>query len=228
MIYNLPISDLDGVGLELGISSNTLSVIQKNNSSDVTARKRETLSQWLRQDIKASYRRLAEVLYRHDPREMDSIEKLAKNLGQFVDCFMCICNVCVCVCLCVHLCVSLCVSVCVSVCVCLCLCVSVCVSVCVCLCLCVCLFVSLCVSVCVSVCVCLCLCVCLCVFAVVCVCVCVHPTGCSVDVLIPPDQPVSASPPTVSSKWSSVYCAHVHKCCTCMWYMCMCVVVFYT
>ncbi|KAL5469233.1 hypothetical protein EMCRGX_G030458 [Ephydatia muelleri] len=85
LIYNLPISDLDGVGLELGISPNTLSVIQKNNSSDVIARKLETLSQWLRQDIKASYRKLAEVLYRHDPREMDSIEKLAKNLGCSVD-----------------------------------------------------------------------------------------------------------------------------------------------
>ena len=91
MIYNLPISEMEGIGLELGISPNTLSVIKKNNCSDVTAQKREILSQWLRQDIKASYRKLAEVLYMHDPKEMESIEKLAKNLGQFVNCITCMC-----------------------------------------------------------------------------------------------------------------------------------------
>ena len=90
MIYNLPIHDLDGIGLDLGISQNTLSVIQKNNCGDETSRKREIVNQWLRQDIKASYRKLAEVLYKHDPPEMDSVKKLAKNLGQFVNCSMCI------------------------------------------------------------------------------------------------------------------------------------------
>eukprot|EP00731_Ephydatia_muelleri_P005380 Em0002g1556a len=83
MIYNLPIHDLDGIGLDLGISQNTLSVIQKNNCGDETSRKREILGQWLRQDIKASYRKLAEVLNKHDPPEVHSIEKLAKNLAEF-------------------------------------------------------------------------------------------------------------------------------------------------
>ena len=84
-IYNLPICEMNGVGLELGISPHTLSVIQKNNSMDVIAQKREILSQWLRQDIRASYKRLAEVLQKHDPPEMKSIEKLAMNLGCSVD-----------------------------------------------------------------------------------------------------------------------------------------------
>ena len=94
MIYNLPIHDLDGIGLDLGISQNTLSVIKKNNCGDETSRKREILGQWLRQDIKASYRKLAEVLNKHDPPEGHSIEKLAKNLGQFVNCFLCILLMC--------------------------------------------------------------------------------------------------------------------------------------
>ena len=107
-IYNLPICEMNGVGLELGISPHTLSVIQKNNSMDVIAQKREILSQWLRQDIRASYKRLAEVLQKHDPPEMKSIEKLAMNLGQFFVCFhsflihVCVyVFVCVCVCVCV-------------------------------------------------------------------------------------------------------------------------------
>ncbi|KAL5505337.1 hypothetical protein EMCRGX_G006752 [Ephydatia muelleri] len=74
-----------GIGLDLGISPNILSVIQKNNYGNEASRKREILGQWLRRDIKASYRKLAEVLNKHDPPEMESIEKLAKNLGCSLD-----------------------------------------------------------------------------------------------------------------------------------------------
>ena len=113
LIYNLPICDIKGVGLELGISQHTLSVIQKNNSMDVIAQKREILTQWLRQDIRASFKRLAEVLHRHDPPEVESIKKLANNLGQLLCAFAVFDCVCMCVSVCVYVCLCVCVCVCV-------------------------------------------------------------------------------------------------------------------
>ena len=62
MIYNLPLDDWHNVGIELGIPENELKVIQKNNVGDFNAQKREMFSTWLRQDVKATYRKLVEVL----------------------------------------------------------------------------------------------------------------------------------------------------------------------
>ena len=81
MIYNLPLADWHGVGLELGISDNALKVIQKNNVGDVNAQKREMFSTWLRQDVKATYRKLVDVLMATHVAERDSAMLLAQRLG---------------------------------------------------------------------------------------------------------------------------------------------------
>lgn len=76
----MPLTDWNSVGIELGISQNTLTTIRKNNSSDVIAQKREMFIQWLRQDLKASYIKLAEAIQKQEPVDKESLVKLAKNL----------------------------------------------------------------------------------------------------------------------------------------------------
>ena len=90
MIYNLPLADWHGVGIELGISESALKVIQKNNVGDVNAQKREMFSTWLRQDVKASYRKLVKVLTKPDLAEPegDSAQKLADTLGKILLCMI--------------------------------------------------------------------------------------------------------------------------------------------
>ena len=79
MIYNLPLAEWCNVGLELGISDNALKVIQRNNVGDANAQKREIFSTWLRQDVKATYRKLVGVLM--EIGERDSAMILAQRLG---------------------------------------------------------------------------------------------------------------------------------------------------
>ena len=83
MIYNLPLADYHSVGIELGISENALKGIQKNNVGDVNAQKRDMFSTWLHQDVKATYRKLVEVLMKPDLPELEkeSAMKLATSLG---------------------------------------------------------------------------------------------------------------------------------------------------
>lgn len=83
MIYNLPLSDWYSVGIELGIFENTLKLIKKNNDGDFNAQKREMFSTWLCQDVKATYRKLVEVLVKPDlpEPEVESAEKLVTSLG---------------------------------------------------------------------------------------------------------------------------------------------------
>ena len=78
MIHKLPVADWHGVGIELGIPDNTLKDIQKNYTGDVNAPKREMFSTWLRQDVKATYRKLVEVLA---ITERESVMTLANRLG---------------------------------------------------------------------------------------------------------------------------------------------------
>ena len=78
MIYNLPLADWYSVGIELGIPGNELKVIQKDNLNDFNAQKREMFTTWLRQDVKATYRRLVEVLMLN---EQESVMILSNSLG---------------------------------------------------------------------------------------------------------------------------------------------------
>ena len=79
MIYNLPLADSHSVGLELGISDSALNVIKRNNVCDANAEKREMFSTWLRQDVRATYRKLVDVLM--SIGERDSAMLLAQRLG---------------------------------------------------------------------------------------------------------------------------------------------------
>lgn len=81
LIYNLPIRDWQGIGLELSISDYQIKVIEKDHVCNVDAQKREMLSQWLVQDAKATYAKLASALHKHDPPEIESVKKLESNTG---------------------------------------------------------------------------------------------------------------------------------------------------
>ena len=78
-IYNIHIDDWYSLGLKLGLSDNSLKTIQRNNTGDLNACKREMLSQWLRQDTQATYQKLVYALQECD--EHVAATKMAEERG---------------------------------------------------------------------------------------------------------------------------------------------------
>ena len=80
IIYRLEFLNWRGVGLQLGMKSHCLDVIERNHPKDLNRQKEEMLSTWLREDTNATYGRLAEALLAVG--EAACAEQVAKNIGQ--------------------------------------------------------------------------------------------------------------------------------------------------
>ena len=80
VIIDIPSTEWHSIGLDLGLSENDLSRIEKNRRRDTNAMKRDMLGLWLHQDTTSTYRKLAKAMLRVDGLNND-VEDLLKCIG---------------------------------------------------------------------------------------------------------------------------------------------------
>ena len=85
-VNKIQVNDWYSLGLKLGISDNSLRTIRQNNPGDVNACKREMFSQWLRQDIHATFQTLVYALC--ECGENTAAHKMADERGNFITLYL--------------------------------------------------------------------------------------------------------------------------------------------